>query len=90
MIFMFIMYRGRLAKERYFIAFKNSLIEKIPMLLLSTSYRNSGRTKILKSLVNALFKLTQNPLFFVPSNRVLQLALYGKNRRPFYNHYNIM
>ena len=36
MFFMFIMYGGRLAKERYFIALAKSRIEKIPMLLLST------------------------------------------------------
>ena len=33
-VFMFITYRGHLAKERYFIVLAKSLIEKIPMLLL--------------------------------------------------------
>ena len=40
--FMFNMYRGRLSKERYFIALAKSRIEKIPTWKLSTSYQKSG------------------------------------------------
>ena len=49
MVFMFIMYGGRLAKERYFIALAKSRIEKISMLLLSTL--SKFKMKILKSWV---------------------------------------